>query len=401
MLLRYNEFITESLLLESNVIFSDKFRRVLEKMPDDALAKSLLTIENQDLDVACNFIDVKIDNENFVTFTPDRVAQEVLKSGIKSVVYNGGHGGWLTNNLVANRGIFERLGYAPISDAPVFEPRNGEVGELVSKVTSERTNKTWCYVKFQNGQGVYNQTKLKEPTADELNKVVFTKSRQEIRIGRVVRGLLTANKITGFSDSQIEKFVNDFRAILKVMNDVFSNFTIVEGDDLGFWYHRKNYLDPHRGSLGSSCQAVGRLDWLEIYIKNPETVRLLILKSDENPDKIIGRALLWKLDDGTFLMDRIYSMKDSDTKIFSEYAKSKEWFSINNPQDCNKTYIAHIKPVEFDSYPSIDTMNNWDHRTGKISNRSFPGSRYIEWDDDGGEDDDGDYDEDYNEDEDY
>ncbi len=389
MLLKYNDFIFESLLLESNVIYSDKFRRVLGKMEGNPISQKLLEIENKDLDVIFNFLDVKIDNENVVTFTPDRIAQEVLKSNKEAVYYTGGHGGWLTNNVTANANIFTQLGYVPKAK-DVYSPNHSEIGEVISRFKSEKTGKVWCYVKFEKGEGVYNEAKLKD-AKDQIAKLVFAKNRQEIRIGRVVRGLLSAHKITGFSDSQIEKFVNDFRAILKVMNDAFSNFEIVDGEDLLFWYHRKNYLDPNKGNLGSSCQAVGRRDWLEIYIKNPETVKLVILRSEEKYDKIIGRALLWKLDDGSYLMDNIYVMKDSDQKIFLEYAKHNGWHAINN--DYNKTFVAHVKPMTFDRYPSVDNMNNWDPSTGKISNRNFSGSQYIEWsEDDDYQDDDDDYD---------
>ena len=45
MLLKYNDFIFESLLLESNVIYSDKFRRVLGKMEGNPISQKLLEIE--------------------------------------------------------------------------------------------------------------------------------------------------------------------------------------------------------------------------------------------------------------------------------------------------------------------------------------------------------------------
>jgi len=390
MLLKYSDFILESLLLESNVIYSDKFRRVLEKIPTDPVSKKLMEIENKDLEVIFNYIDVKSDNENVLSFTSDKIAQEILKSDKQVVNYVGG-AGKLTNNLELNKEIFGQLGYVPKAKE-TYDPTPVEVGEVISKFKSLKTGKVWCYVKFENGEGVFNEEKLKD-AKDQLGKLVFAKNRQEIRIGRLVRGLLSANKITGISDSEIEKFVNDFRATLKVMNDVFSNFEIVEGDQLGFWYHRKNYIDPHKGSLGSSCQAPGRLDWLEIYIKNPETVKLVILHSDVKYDKISGRALLWKLDDGTHLMDVIYVSKDSDHKIFSDYAKHNGWHDANT--NYTDTFTAHVKPITFDKYPSVDTMCNWNPETGQISNRTFPGSRHIQW-----SEDDDDYD-DYLEDDDY
>jgi hypothetical protein len=396
-MLKYENFLLEKLILESNVIYSDKFRKALTKMTDNQIAKQLLEIENKDIDVLSNYFDLKNDNENVITFTPDKVAQEIIKSNKELFNYVGG-GGCMTNNMEANAKIFQILGYTPkVDKCPVYHPRNDEAGEIISKTTSEKTGKTWCYVKFPTGEGVYDETKLRKANID-LNKTMFDKSRQEIRIGRGIRLLLGASGIT-VRDSDIEKFVNDFRATVKVMNDIFSNFEIVDGEKLLYWYHRKNYLEPNRGTLGTSCQAVGRPDWLEIYIKNPETVKLVILKSPDFSDKIIGRALLWNLDDGHKMMDYIYTSKDSDRKIFVDYAKHNGWYQVD--EDGSRTYTAHLTTRgEFDKYPSVDTMNNWNHETGEISNRSFPGSKDIIWSNDGdgddwNDDDDDDNDDDY------
>lgn len=376
-LTKYDEFIVEKLileqlLLESNVIYSSKFKKALTKLPDNEIAQKLLEIENQDLDVVSNFFDIKIDNDNILTFTPDRVAQQILGDTREYVNYIGRRGGWLTNNVRTNGAIFARLGFTPTTEE-VFHPNNNLIGEVISEITSEKTGKTWCYVKFPTGEGVYNREKLRT-VVDDKQKIVFTKSRQEIRIGRVVRLLLTAYNFNT-NDAAIETFVNEFRAVLSIMNDVFSRFEIVEGDDLGFWYNRRNYEFPHQGTLGSSCQAVGNLNWLEIYIKNPQTVKLLMLKSENNDDKIIGRALLWTLDDGRQVMDTIYTSKDSDRNVFIEYGNAKGYLQMNYTD----TFVAHINPGTFDQYPSVDNMNNWDPTTGKISNRSFPGSRGIIW----------------------
>jgi hypothetical protein len=169
------------------------------------------------------------------------------------------------------------------------------------------------------------------------------------------------------------------------MNDVFSRFEIVEGEQLVFWYHRKNY-ESQTGSLGTSCQAVGRADWLEIYSDNPDTIKLLILKSFDNPDKIIGRALLWYLEDGKILMDYVYSNKESDKNVFNEYANSKGYIIR---EKSNGNWVANIKqkPQGYDSYPSVDTMRYWNRDEGKISNQRFDGSREIIWTQDDDEDD--------------
>ncbi len=390
LVLEYKEFISEKLLLESliiesNVIYSTKFKNILSKMKDNRIAKSLLEIENQDLDVTANFFDVKIDNDNIVTFTNDRAAQAILKIDKEMVLWTGNRGAWLTNTE-ANQNIFKRLGYnAPEIGTPVYQPTGTEIGEVISKWLSPRTNKTWAYVKFENGEGVYNSERLKDAHED-LKKKVFSTSRQEIRTGRAMRTLLNAKGLT-FTDAEIETFVNEFRGILSVMNDVFSRFEIVDGEDLFFWYKRENYEFPRMGNLGTSCQAVGRRDWLEIYIDNPETVKLLILKSFDNPDKILGRALLWNLEGDKKLMDYIYVSKDSDKNVFKEYARAKGF--IIREEVHNETWVAYLKPKPngYDSYPSIDTMRNWDRNSGKLSNNRFPGSEEIYWDNDGDGDD--------------
>jgi len=391
LVLEYHEFISErilleNLLLESNVVYSPKFKNVLSKMSNNDIAKSLLEIEEQDLDVTANFFDVKIDNDNIVTFTNDRAAQAILRNDKEMVTWTGNRGAWLTNSE-ANQNIFKRLGYeAPPIDTPVYQPNRTEVGEVISKWLSAKTNKTWCYVKFENGEGVYNGERLKD-AREELKKKIFTTSRQEIRVGRAIRSLLNAKSLK-FTDAEIEVFVNEFRGILSVMNDVFSRFELVNGEELYFWYKRENYEFPRMGNLGSSCQAVGRRDWLEIYIDNPDTVSLLILKSFDQPNKIIGRSLIWNLEDGKKLMDFIYVSKDSDKNVFKEYAKSKNF--IIRDEIHNETWVSYLKPKPdgYESYPSIDTMRYWDRNSGKLSNKSFTGSSEIYWDNDGEGDDD-------------
>lgn len=389
-ILRYSGFLLEKLLLESNVVYSNKFKKVLEKMPDNYIAKNLLEIEDKDLEVSSNFFDVKIDSDEVITFSNDRSAQRILKPEHEQVRWTGHRGAWLTNSET-NMSIFSKMGYFPTVGSPVYAPNREEIGSLISTWISPKTNKTWDYVKFSGGEGVYNKERLINVSEEELKKNVFLSSRQEIRVGRAVRTLLNANRVE-YTDAQIEEFVNLFKGTLSVMNDVFSRFEIVEGEELLFWYKRENYGDPYRGLLGTSCQAVGRRDWLEIYIDNPDTVKLLILKSYDNSDKIFGRSLLWFLEDGKVLMDVIYVNKDADVNVFKEYARSKNWIiSLGNYSDTWKA-VTKVKPQGYDSYPSIDTMRYWNQNTGEISNKYFRGSFEIMWDEGGDDDFDPDFD---------
>jgi hypothetical protein len=395
-ILEYFDFISERLLLEnlileSNVVYSPKFKKILSKMKESNISQSLLEIEEKDLEIPVNFFDIKIDNDNVISFTNDRVAQAILNNDKELVRWTGNRGSWLTNSN-ANINIFKILGYNPVIGSPVYQPSRTEIGEVINRYLSAKTNKNWCYVKFEGGEGVYNSERLTDAKED-LRKKVFNTSRQEIRIGRAIRVLLNAKGLK-FTDAEIEGFVNEFRSILSVMNNVFSRFELVDGEDLLFWYNRKNYEFPQMGNLGTSCQAVGRRDWLEIYIDNPDTVKLLILKSFDNPDKIIGRTLIWNLENGDKLMDCIYVSKDSDRNVFKELAKSRGY--IVREDNYYETYVAYtkIKPNGYDSYPSIDNMRYWDKSTGKLSTNSFPGSSVIIWSEEDEDMGDEDYDED-------
>ena len=174
--------------------------------------------------------------------------------------------------------------------------------------------------------------------------------------------------------------MNQILFILSVMNDVFSRFEIVEGEELLKWYNQDNYLDRGRGRLGGSCMRAGDRATLKIYWDNPDTVKLLILKDYDHPDKIIGRSLLWQLEDGNQMMDTIYTNNDADVNVYKEFARAKDYI-IGEDTRGNQQFFARtkVKRRGYDRYPSIDTMRNWDRTTGQISNREFDGSQNVVW----------------------
>lgn len=143
------------------------------------------------------------------------------------------------------------------------------------------------------------------------------KNYQSMKLGKLFSKL----NITGLTSSEIENFVNDIASL----NPKLSNFNIVEGEDIRTFYNENQYdYDSCIGSLAGSCMRYSKLsDLFDMYVLNPEVCKMLILKSNKNKNKIIGRALLWKADDGTDLMDRIYG---SDITI----KKFEKWASENN-----------------------------------------------------------------------
>src|SRR5690606_31262812 len=98
---------------------------------------------------------------------------------------------------------------------------------------------------------------------------VFTKSRNPLKIGKFVNKVIPGR----FKDTDIEAFVNKFKANLENTEE---RFELVEGDDIAYWYKSENY-QKIQGQLGSSCMRNKGSEVFEIYTKNPEVCKMLIL----------------------------------------------------------------------------------------------------------------------------
>ncbi len=386
MIKRYFDFVNESveLILESDVVYSKMFRTALTKI-DNPISKILLDVENKDLPVSSNYFDIAKGKNDHLSVIPDRKAKEILGDTKEMVRFTGSGGGWLKHSE-ANESIFSKLGYVPEGEA--YQPNSSEVGEIVSKITSETSGKVWCYVKFTSGKGVYNQEKLR--VVDERLKEVWIKNRQEVRIGRAIRALLNVAG-ENILDKDLEVFVNQWKATIDKMNDRFQYFDVVDGEDIGHWYHYSNYKE-RSGSLGSSCMSNVNTNYFDIYIKNVDVCKLIILRSIEDDTKIMGRALLWTLSDGKKFVDRIYTIQDSDVQLFRDYAKENGWYTkqYNSSSDSGRaispdgslvdlgTITVDIISGMYEAYPYLDTLKYFKPREGTLSNvRTGRGDEYT------------------------
>lgn len=388
---KYLDFINESLdlILESDVVYSDNLRKALIKI-DNPISKKLIELENKDLPIQSNYFDILLDKNDTISFIPDRRAQDILKNNTKEIVKYNGEGGWLTHNINQNGSIFDMLGYTIEEGETPHNPSFEEIGEVIRKVTSPTSGTTYAWVKFKNGQGVYNINRL-SPADDKMDQI-WNKNRQEIRVGRGVRSLLNSSK-SKFTDKEIEEFVNQYKAVIDKLNDKFSNFEVVKGDSIAYWYKYTNYLheQSHKGTLGSSCMSDVDDDYFDMYCQNPDKISLVIYKSPENDLKILGRALLWKLDDDKMFMDRIYVYNDSDVELFRQYAKENKWYcKYYNNSTANPSAISPdgdvvklnltilIKRGGYDNYPYLDTFKYYNKGSGKISTIKNSGDYTLE-----------------------
>ncbi len=375
MIKKYEEYLNESLdlLLESNVEFSKNFLSIISKI-DNPIAKDILSIYGKDLDITANYIDIDKDKNDTVTFTPDRRAQQVLKDTDVFYRFIGSGGGWLTHGD-ANKGIFDKLGYTFEEGAAPYIPNSRELGKEVSRIVSAKSGKIFLLVEFPDGKGVYNMDKLRP--VDNRTNIIWSKGRQEIKIGRVIRALLTTAKIE-FKDRDIESFVNSYKAAIDKFNDKFSFFEEVEGDDIIHWYDSDNYYESD-GTLGNSCMAGMGSRVLGIY-EDSDNISMIIYKCPEDDTKILGRAILWKLINGKRFMDRVYTINDSDVNLFREYAKENGIYSkrYNNSSSDDDVFnpdgtIGNIElscqiSKNEENFPYMDTLKYYCPETGIISN---------------------------------
>lgn len=232
--------------------------------------------------------------------------------------------------------------------------------ETVDLLKGTSSNPDFVYnpdasIRFNNSMAVDND----EP---------YRKSRNPVKLGKFVNNLLP-NK---YNEKERELFVNKFKASLEAAAE---KFILVEGEDINFYYWHENYKKGG-GSLNSSCMRDEK-GIFELYIDNPEVCRLLVLVEDE---LVIGRALIWKLNDisdidAEYFMDRQYFVKESDVEKFRAYAEKEGWAYKDENRHSSLSGVVYndtvyrvsmevqVKRKHYEYFPYMDTFRSFDHNS--------------------------------------
>jgi hypothetical protein len=181
-----------------------------------------------------------------------------------------------------------------------------------------------------------------------------------------------------------EDFVNLYKSEFVVVSN---EFKLVSGEEIPYYYDFMNYAYPDQGQLGSSCMRYTPCQkYFGIYKENPDVCKLLVYVNQEN--KVLGRALVWKLEkkvDGCpaeYFMDRVYCAKDSDMIKFKNYAKEQGWVMKNkNTSDLvemlffnynDQVFLSHVYvqlgKFDFTKFPFIDTLTFLHPVSGRLHN---------------------------------
>ena len=337
MILRYNSFIEndllfESLINETYVYFVKDFKDVLNKLSKQSeIAKDLIDLEYKDVKNDMTFISLS-DREGYIS-------------------------GSTLRNLKKN---VEKSFTDWAKDHNLGDERTKQILDItLSKIDKGETTQT-------DVDHMFNEYDLK------------SKSRNDVKLGRLVNALLPGK----YTSKDIEEFTNKFKATLSNQGERFEE---VSGEDIENWYSAGNYKEMS-GTLGNSCMAQ-KTGLFKIYTENPDVCKMLILLED---DKLIGRALVWKLNSikiygkdpaqDSWFMDRQYTIKDSDVEKFRNYAKEKVWIykSSNNHhsftnvtiegEEKNATLEVQVKAKNYGRYPYMDTFRRFDPNEGILYN---------------------------------
>ena len=204
------------------------------------------------------------------------------------------------------------------------------------------------------------------------------------------------NKILGFlnkeilSGAQYEQFLADLhQAVLLSDNVEQSKNSIIEvtGEAIAYFYNNSNYfghsakvvkLFRDESSLNNSCmRSISKAHYLDIYTKNPEIVKLIILINNTTK-KILARALVW---DNKYI-DRIYFIKNEDVYTVVNYANLKQYLNIYSYGDSrlrNSFKLSYFYGIDislsnilFPMYPYLDTLSILDTYNKVLTSRGIP-----------------------------
>lgn len=196
------------------------------------------------------------------------------------------------------------------------------------------------------------------------------------------------------SEKEVEKFSTLFRSeITKPKLD----FQVFEGDEIKKFYHYSSYCERNSGSLHASCMKYDNCqNFFEIYSKNPDNCKIVVLFDNDDATRIIGRAILWHVGDHK-VMDRIYTINDEAYQFYFKqwaskhdyYFKSEQnWFNTRQfemlgSKKINLDLVLDLPNTKFDRVPYMDTFKFMDFE-GKLYNFQPKGKEYYTLTDTGG-----------------
>lgn len=208
-----------------------------------------------------------------------------------------------------------------------------------------------------------------------------------LKIGRLVFKLFPKKLLNEYiQPTDVEDFVNSYKSFFDVSNH---KLIVVKGEDIRKNYSEENYSMPEYGSLWKSCmRQYDRQIFLDLYTQNDNVSMLVLLSTEGDVERVRGRALLWEAEDldgnQIKIMDRIYTIFDSDIYIFKKWARengyiNKLYQNAKTPnlfENSGKEMVLNLKIVmpnhKLKYYPYLDTFPYYDGNGNFYNNHKMP-----------------------------
>jgi hypothetical protein len=432
-LVRYNEFISESLtdsvldlIMEAKISFTDDALNIIKKI-DSPLSDKLINLVGKEVDINQNHIDINKKKSDFVFFKPeDKIGRvgKIINSTFSFLDYylrdladipeSGIDSKFIPENWrdFPNLGetvqiikLIPRSEFISYADAILALGVDRDTPWGLKITANQRYgnilnyNDLYLIQWFKLGKRLQTLTSV-----NNIYTGVDAVKNSEVSVGRFVRALLSKSG-ESFTDSEIEQFVYKWRSEIEKSNQALERrFKVVSGEDIRKYYNVSMY-EKESGSLGSSCMRYDRCSkYLDIYVKNSQ-VKLLIMFSEEDEEKICGRALLWDIIEYPFstkVMDRIYTVRTADETLFKEWAiNNKYWYRVRQDFHTDTPFNFHKEDGEIEEsveefsvkldvggdyryYPYMDSFKYYN-TNGTLANYSHSEYDYELTDTEGGD----------------
>ena len=388
---KYNNFLLESLLLESQFIIENNFREIITQIKHEnfgniegKVAEFILDVVGEELDLVYNYIN-DTTKPGLISFIPeDKIDFRQVAIDRSRVIRPDRNDNLIKAYGIPFKGLINDL-QGTVNDFKLLKVINSD-GKMIND--KYRVKGHYFYYLQNNKDPEKFVAVFREAKSGNMAKVVFANipetRRSEVKLGRFVNKLIDIYSKSDalknstdsydevpffdFTASDIEKFVNAYTAKVLFEQNALERFKVVSGEEIRKWYDEKNYSNINGGGqLNSSCMRHSRCQkYFDIYVDNPKVCQLLILM-DNTDKKILGRAILWKTENGDNFMDRIYTEKDNYMKLF------KQWGEQNSYQMKSYNYkgepiIVKVKPKLYSYYPYMDTLSCYAPVKGILSN---------------------------------
>lgn len=376
-MLKYNQFINEDVKDKSLklVLYQDIIKLLAHGgLKDNVIAKALL--DNCKTDDSTNFINSTNESDT-ITYASIEKISEVIPKFVKPKV---------GDKLIVK--VKDKMNLSDEEYDYLMSHKRLEIKKVEDKYKDVYVDVGY---RKENGEETFfnfrrfvfadkiikhiHDENINALTERDLDKILNSKITQTMKVGKFVKQVF-GDKYTA---KEYETFVNTYKA--EVL-DVFKNFELVEGDAIAHWYNCNNNIKTGKSNnLNGSCMRERNADFFDIYTKNPDKVKMLILKDTDDPKKICGRAIVWYLDEpkNRVLLDTIYVTEQYMFDLYKNYARQDNWI-IKTRQAYDKTdYIVdgnvvdielnvQLPPKQYNKYPFVDTLSYYNPKTGLLSN---------------------------------